>query len=104
MQGVQVDLFSGCGTGTQLIGSTTTDQNGHYQFTGLCAGTYSVCFHTPNGFIHTVNNNGCNIPGKQPGEVDSNCLSTCTDTTCCVCATLLTDSSTDGTIDCGYIP
>lgn len=104
MQGVQVDLFSGCGNDKTLIGSTTTDQSGHYQFTGLCAGDYSVCFHTPSGFSHTINNNGCNIPGQSPSAVDSNCLSTCTDTTCCVCVTLPEDNTTNLTIDCGYIP
>jgi len=103
MNGVTVDLFSGCDANKTLIGTTTTDQNGHYQFTGLCAGNYSVCFHTPSGFSHTVNNPNCSVGGKPSSETDSNCLQSCGDL-CCVCVTLVGDHDSNLTIDCGYIP
>jgi len=39
-----------------LISSTTTDTNGQYQFSGLCAGTYIVEVVPPSGYSPTVSN------------------------------------------------
>jgi hypothetical protein len=43
------------GGGTQ---TATTNNSGFYQFTGLAAGTYTVTFATPNGYIATGANQG----------------------------------------------
>src|SRR5262249_46701556 len=58
---VQVDLFSGCGGNLTLIASKMTDSDGKYLFTDLCAGSYTVRFHTPAGFTHTLANQNCNV-------------------------------------------
>src|SRR6266496_222124 len=99
--GVIVDLYKNYANPV-LIETTTTDNNGGYLFTGLCAGSYSVHFHTPNGFVHTTALQGCGgQPGDQHNPNDSNCDCTGADD-CDVCVTLPTDNSVDLTIDCGY--
>ncbi len=99
--GVTVDLYAGC-TGSYIT-SVTTDANGNYLFEGLCDGTYSVRFHTPNGFTHTLANQACNVGGQPSDETDSDC--DCTGTADCnVCpVTLSSGHRNDLTIDCGYI-
>ncbi|HEY4284368.1 MAG TPA: SdrD B-like domain-containing protein, partial [Chthoniobacterales bacterium] len=97
IQGVQVDLFSGCGAGKTFVTSQTTDANGHYLFNNLCAGNYTICFHTPNGFTPTGVESAC---GVNSNLKDSNCSAT----DCNICVNLPTDNSSDTTIDCGYIP
>ncbi|HEU4364500.1 MAG TPA: SdrD B-like domain-containing protein, partial [Candidatus Krumholzibacteria bacterium] len=46
-QGVEVDLID-CATGG-TVGTTTTDANGYYLFSGVPAGEYKVCFELPDG-------------------------------------------------------
>jgi hypothetical protein len=103
--GVKVDLYSGCGAnkGATAIATTTTDANGLYLFSGLCAGDYTVSFTTPGGFVHTVANQGCGgTPGDAHNPNDSNCQCTGSDN-CDVCVNLPTDNTQDLTIDCGYV-
>jgi hypothetical protein len=103
--GVKVDLYIGCPADKSgaPFKTTTTDADGKYLFEGLCAGDYTVAFTTPNGFIHTVALQGCGgTPGDAHNPTDSNCECTGADN-CDVCVHLLTDNSTDLTIDCGYI-
>ncbi|MCK1244256.1 carboxypeptidase regulatory-like domain-containing protein [Streptococcus uberis] len=38
--------------------TTTTDENGHYEFTDLPNGDYTVTFETPNGYTPTTSNTG----------------------------------------------
>ncbi|MCK1252463.1 SdrD B-like domain-containing protein, partial [Streptococcus uberis] len=38
--------------------TTTTDENGHYEFTDLPNGDYTVTFETPNGYTPTRSNTG----------------------------------------------
>ncbi|RAK44087.1 hypothetical protein BHU61_09940, partial [Macrococcus epidermidis] len=52
LEGVTVALVKPDGT----IITTTTDKNGHYAFTGLPAGTYTVYFNTPANAISTLVN------------------------------------------------
>ena len=46
--GVTVELLNG--TGTAVMGITTTDANGRYNFTGLSAGVYEMAFFAPTGY------------------------------------------------------
>jgi hypothetical protein len=45
--GVTVNLYNSAGT---IIATTVTDAFGHYQFTGLAAGTYEIGFVAPAGY------------------------------------------------------
>jgi len=101
--GVQVDLYTGCG-GVTFVRSTTTDANGKYLFTGLCAGDYSIGFHTPNGYVHTPANQGCNVGGEPPDAKDSDCDCDPFGTQNCFVCVHLPVNTVDLTIDCGYIP
>jgi hypothetical protein len=101
--GVQLDLYSGCGSGLIFVRSTTTDSSGHYLFSGLCAGSYTVRFHTPAGYTHTLSHQNCSVGGLPPDQTDSNCE--CSGSgDCDVCVTLPADNTQDLSIDCGYIP
>ena len=55
ISGVTVNLLD---AGNSVVGTTTTDANGAYAFTGLAPGTYSVQFVTPGGYTRTVGNTG----------------------------------------------
>ena len=100
---VQVDLYRGCGANREFVETKFTDQDGKYLFTDLCAGDYSVSFHTPAGYEHTLANQSCNVDGKPADETDSDCECTGTSSPCDICVNLSTDDSTDLTIDCGYV-
>jgi hypothetical protein len=100
---VRVDLFNGCGANKTFNQTTMTDTTGHYLFSSLCAGDYTVSFTTPSGFSHTVANAACNVGGQPSDATDSDCACTGTTSPCDVCVTLPTNSSSDLTIDCGYI-
>jgi len=43
IQAVSIELHSGANCGGAILASVTTDVLGNYQFSGLAAGTYSVC-------------------------------------------------------------
>jgi len=86
--GVTVNLFK---SGVK-IASTVTDQNGFYQFSGLCAGDYTVSVDqttVPSGFVPTVCSNQAGVPDN------SNCSPSPVN--------LPTDNSSDQTIDFGYV-
>jgi hypothetical protein len=100
---VQVQLFSGCGSNITLVATTTTDSTGHYLFTNLCAGSYTVRFTTPTGFTHTTAFANCSSVGTPSTAFDSNCNCTGTTSPCDVCVNLPANNSSDLTIDCGYI-
>jgi hypothetical protein len=101
MANVQVDLYEGCNGDRQFKMTKFTDANGNYFFDQLCAGSYSVCFHTPNGFTHTLANQSCPTTGGDAS--DSDCECTGADSPCCVCVVLPNDNITNLTIDCGYV-
>ncbi len=50
-----VRLLNGSGA---VIGQVTTDATGHYQFSGLAAGTYQLEFVAPVGYTFSTPNNG----------------------------------------------
>ncbi|QRP95564.1 carboxypeptidase regulatory-like domain-containing protein [Staphylococcus condimenti] len=54
IEGVKVTLTKPDGT----TETTTTDKDGHYEFTNLPNGDYTVTFETPEGYEPTVTNNG----------------------------------------------
>jgi SdrD B-like domain len=86
---VTVNLYDKSGN---KIASTVTDLNGHYLFSGLCAGDYTVAVDQttlPSGFVPTTCSN-------QAGVVNnSNCSPSPVN--------LPTDNSSDLTIDFGYV-
>ncbi|MBT0895760.1 hypothetical protein KI811_18305, partial [Geobacter hydrogenophilus] len=92
---VTVKLYDG--TGANLLATTKTvlgplNQHGYYQFTGLCAGDYQVVVDAttlPVGFMPTMSDVG---PDR---TVDSNGSP--------ALVTLPTDTSSDQTIDFGYV-
>ncbi len=84
--GVTLTLKNSGGT---VIGTTTTDANGKYLFTGLTAGTYSVTMTMPFGYVATVT-------GKGTTATDSN-VNPSTN------IVLATNSASDLTIDFGLV-
>lgn len=75
-----------------LIATTTTNADGFYLFTGLCAGDYKVVFETLDGFSKTeANVEACG------DEKDSDCDGQP------ILVNLPDNSSQDLTIDCGYV-
>lgn len=92
INGVKVTLKD---NGGNVIATQTTSGNGAYLFTGLPAGTYTVCIDTSSpalaGYLPTV----ANAPGSSTAN-DSN-LNPAT-------VVLATNSSSDLTIDFGFIP
>ena len=74
-----------------VIATTTTSSSGYYQFTGLCAGTYTVVIPTtPTGMTASPSNVGTDR------SVDSNGSGTT--------VILSTSSTSDLTADFGFIP
>jgi hypothetical protein len=55
LPGVSVELFD---CGGNLLASTSTDDQGAYQFADLDAGDYSLQFHAPDGFLPSPQNAG----------------------------------------------
>ena len=58
--GVRIDLFDNAGN---HVATTVTDLQGHYQFTGLAPGQYSIREHQPDGFF-----NGSQVAGSSGGD------------------------------------
>jgi protocatechuate 3,4-dioxygenase beta subunit len=100
---VAVALYSGCGSSATVIATTTTDSTGHYLFTGLCPGQYTVSFTTPAGFERTTAHAGCANNSNPPysNQTDSKC-DCAAGTPCGVCVMLTASSLTNLNVDCGY--
>ena len=75
-------------------GSLTTDANGNYLFSGLCAGTYKVCVIPPQGTVLSPANQGFNDDVDSDGEVDSDGV--------CTTVTLPTSNTVNLTNDFGF--
>ncbi len=93
---VRVSLFLGCEqSDNTFIGEVFTDDDGFYQFTGLCAGDYLVVFDDEDfedGLVET-----------RPNQGDDDCK----DSDCVngrVCVNLPTDNTFDDCVDCGVKP
>ena len=88
--GVTVTLQNSSGS---TLATTTTSSNGHYQFTGLAAGTYYV----------VVNNSQSALNGLNPTTVNASGSTTANDSNPNPAKVVLaTNSSSDQTIDFGY--
>ncbi|GEM_PF-2182310 len=88
--GVTVNLYDS--TGTNQLATTVTGPNGNYAFTGLNAGTYVVKIDAttlPAGFVASPSLQGGNTATDSNGSPAT--------------VTLSTNTSTDNTIDFGYI-
>jgi uncharacterized repeat protein (TIGR01451 family) len=105
LMGVKVDLYMGCTVTGAPFKTTTTDSTGHYLFNNLCPGQYTVSFNTPAGFTRTVAGATCPVaPGLPSDRNQTNSKCDCPDgTPCGVCVTLLTATSTNLNVDCGYV-
>ncbi|HEY2761193.1 MAG TPA: SdrD B-like domain-containing protein, partial [Pirellulales bacterium] len=55
LSGVQIDLRDSSGN---VVATTTTDQQGNYQFINLVPGTYSVFEHQPAGYLEGMDMTG----------------------------------------------
>ncbi|MFN0201684.1 MAG: SdrD B-like domain-containing protein [Bacteroidia bacterium] len=66
---VTVTLYNGLGN---PLASTVTDGNGYYAFTNLSAGTYSVGFSLPTGYVFTTQDAGANSIFSEPKDSDAN--------------------------------
>lgn len=55
--------------------TTTTDSQGKYSFTGLAAGTYTVCVAAPNGYAPTAADKGSDDAVDSDGKGTGNCAS-----------------------------
>ena len=87
LSGVTMRLLDGVGN---TLATSTTGQNGAYQFMGLCLGTYYVEAVTPTGYIATA---PCSTDETISG--DSNCSP--------AGVTLPTDAGSNQTIDFGFV-
>ncbi|MGB0929214.1 MAG: SdrD B-like domain-containing protein, partial [Chitinophagales bacterium] len=93
IEGVTVTLYDGDGN---EIGTTTTDENGYYEFTELQPGDYYVVFGTPEGYEATTANAGNN--GNDANDSDAN------PTTGQSHTTNLSPGEHDPTLDAGFYP
>jgi hypothetical protein len=88
LDGVTVTLDGPGGAQTVTTGAGPAGQHGYYQFSGLCAGTYTVSAQAPSGFEPTSTNVGA-------GATDSNGSPTT--------ATLAATGDSNPTIDFGFV-
>jgi hypothetical protein len=86
--GVTVNLLNGSGV---QIGTTTTDANGAYSFTGLAPGNYIVDFITPNGFTSSPANQGNDATDSDANPVNGQSP-----------VVTLTSGENNNTIDAGF--
>ena len=91
VQGVKVELLSGC-SGTTILGTRTTDTSGYYNFPGLTAGQYRVRFTLPTGYQFTAKNQGTRTTHDSNANADG--------VTDCI---TLAAGQLDGTIDAGLV-
>ncbi|MBJ6723708.1 SdrD B-like domain-containing protein [Geomesophilobacter sediminis] len=71
MNGVQDSTESGLAGITVLLSNgdqTSTDATGHYQFTGLCAGDYTITVATPAGYTASPTGQGGNTAKDSKGS------------------------------------
>ena len=103
--GVQVSLYSGaCGSAGTLVATTTTDNTGHYLFSGLCAGAYQVAITTPAGLIATTPNKNCKDTTQPPFTADRDSKCDCAGASPCItCVTLTAANPVNLNVDCGYV-
>jgi 5-hydroxyisourate hydrolase-like protein (transthyretin family) len=56
MEGITVKLYD-CSS-NELVETTTTNSNGHYEFTDLDAGSYYIVFESTSGYVFTIDGQG----------------------------------------------
>jgi uncharacterized repeat protein (TIGR01451 family) len=65
ISGVSIQLYSGGSCSGTLVSAQTTDSNGNYLFSGLSAGTYSVCEPgQPSGTVNGITTAGVIAPNS----------------------------------------
>lgn len=91
VQGVTVELLSGC-TSTTVLATQTTDANGYYNFTNVAAGQYRIRFTIPKAYQFTLKNQGTRTTHDSNANPDG-----LTD-----CITVVSGVA-DGSVDAGVI-
>ncbi|MHC4317923.1 MAG: SdrD B-like domain-containing protein, partial [Planctomycetota bacterium] len=96
LEGVTVTLYQDCVVPV-FVAETTTDADGLYEFTDLCAGDYLVTFQTPDGYMETTPNVEC-LLGDPDGSdaIDSDVEGGE------ICVTLPFGDTVDDSNDCGF--
>ncbi|AFZ28073.1 conserved repeat protein [Cylindrospermum stagnale PCC 7417] len=91
VSGVTVQLINP--TDGSVIGTTTTDSNGAYTFTGLTPGEYQVQFSAPTGYSFTSVNQGTDDAQDSDANPSTGLTQTVT----------LTSGEFNGTLDAGLV-
>ena len=66
LEGITVQVFNALNS---LVGTEVTDLNGHYMFTNLPAGTYTVSAGQPVGYVPTFDLDGLLVPAPSSSVV-----------------------------------
>ena len=66
LEGISVQLFNAL---NNSVGTEVTDLNGHYMFTNLPAGTYTVSAGQPTGYVPTYDLDGLIVPAPNSALV-----------------------------------
>jgi choice-of-anchor A domain-containing protein/uncharacterized repeat protein (TIGR01451 family)/TQXA domain-containing protein len=67
LAGVTVSLYD---CSSNLISTTTTDSNGNYLFSNLSAGSYTVVFAKPTGYVFTIKDTNSNGSDAADSDAD----------------------------------
>ncbi|WP_417579946.1 SdrD B-like domain-containing protein [Nitrincola sp.] len=71
LAGVLIELRSGLDCSGTLVGTTTTNLAGNYLFSGLAAGSYSVCETQPDGLLNGETTAGNPVGGGSSGTASN---------------------------------
>ncbi len=70
---VTVELYNGDSCSGSAVATTTTDGSGHYSFTDLAPGIYSVKFVKPNGYAFSPVNQGSDDSVDSDADTSTGC-------------------------------
>ncbi len=75
VSGIQVNLYEGSGCSGTALMTTTTDSTGHYTFSNLSPGTYSVKFLKPSNYVFTLADQGGDEAKDSDADTSTGCAS-----------------------------
>ena len=73
ISGVTVELYSGNSCSGSAVATTVTDGSGHYSFSNLAPGTYSVKFIPPSGYVFSPQNHGSDDSVDSDPDMSTGC-------------------------------